>query len=134
MRIGWTRISDPFKKEKSPHKFVLCRCVCGKEAAIRLTPDGNLRSKSCIKCIRHFAKQRTAKHGHCRGDTPTMTYSHWQRMRYRARSRCEPLEPKWQRFLGFLEEMGERPSRTAVLRRMNEGLGWVAGNVAWVEI
>jgi hypothetical protein len=128
-RQGWIRISEQFKLGN--HRYVICRCDCGVTKRVRLKPDGSLRSKSCLQCFRFFAKKKKAKHGHCRGDTVTPTYRAWTRMKYRA---GPSLEPRWHRFATFLEDIGERPTRTAALRRADASEGWTFGNVHWVEV
>lgn len=106
-------------------------CECGKTSR---PTHSNLvagRSQSC-GC-------RAVKHGH---SNRTLTYSSWQAML----SRCSNPNARdyerygkagisvcqeWNDFRVFLEEMGERPSRSHTIDRLNGSLGYFNANCRW---
>jgi len=110
----------------------LCRCDCGREAKVR---GGDLRRKDdrAIRMCSHCGKQASKTHGHA--GVYSLTYSSWHSMltrvrrepRYQRLGVCE----RWRTFANFLADMGERPSKSHSIERLNGNLGYFPLNCRW---
>lgn len=128
------------------HHYWLCLCQCGNYGRVN---QGNLtkrKSTSCGCAQRDLIAQRNRKtkviHGHQVGVNDSSvqgryslrspTYSTWVNLS--GNKRGEVTE-KWLGeggFIRFLEEVGERPSKSYQLQRLKEDKRWEKSNVRWV--
>ena len=81
-------------------------------------------------------------HGHnCRGNRST-EYEIWAGIRKRVNNKRDKLypyyggrgityDPRWEDFLVFLEDVGERPSNKHSLDRVDNNKGYFASNLRW---
>jgi hypothetical protein len=109
----------------------LCRCNCGNEKAVRggnLT-SGHVSSCGCWKI----------------GTTGNITYSSWASMRSRCNSPTNPNYPRyggrgikickrWDSFLLFVEDMGERPSTEYSIDRIDNDGHYCPSNCKWSTV
>lgn len=101
----------------------LCKCDCGVEKEI----IGNQLSNGCTNSCGCLAVEVTVARSVTHGCSQTPTFKTWVSMR----RRCRPVgtartkrygdrgiwvDPRWERFENFLEDMGERPPGTSIDR------------------
>src|SRR3990167_3632980 len=115
---------------KSTESLWRCRCDCGGE---RITPAGPLRYGRTTSCGCNRRRSRT-RHGHAgnahKRIKPSPTYTAWRSMRVRCtKPKCAPYAryggrgikvcDRWRKFENSLADMGERPTPTHSLDRIN---------------
>lgn len=121
----------------------LCLCKCGK----RTTVCGQDLRKGGIKSCGCFGRARTArdsfKHGHAVGGVTTAEYRAWHSMISRC---CNPNAENFQNYGGrgiivcnrwlesfnnFYADMGDRPSPSHSLDRIDNNKGYYKDNCRW---
>lgn len=107
-----------------------CRCECGTETDVLTSnlTSGTTKTCGCSRLdperIRAVAEANT-KHGHTPTTSPT--YRSWMSMRRRCVSRTGyvdrgiTVDPRWDSFVNFLADMGERPDDHTLDRIDNDG-------------
>lgn len=110
------------------------RCECG---AVRDVPNDRLRAGTQVSCG-CWGKSVRTKHGAYK----TKLYSVWQAMRRRCENQTDPGYPnyggrgitvcdRWQEFENFRADIGERPSKSHSLDRINNDGPYAPWNVRW---
>lgn len=120
-----------------------CLCECGKSVVVERGGLVSGKSKSCGCLKSELARWRKTTHG-WRHDK-TGTHRSWRSMKGRCLNKrdhayaayggrgitvCE----KWMEFVGFLEDMGARPSLEHSLGRKNNDGAYCKGNCSWETI
>ena len=113
------------------------RCDCGREvtAVLNGVRTGNVRSCGCLRSEASAARVRT------HGMTRSRTYRIWRHMLNRCRMQQHPKWHRyggrgiavceaWQRFEGFLADMGEAPAGLSI-ERVDNDRGYEPGNCRW---
>lgn len=112
----------------------LCSCTCLNTTIV----SGNALAKGNTKSCGCLQSQSAIKHS--RSKTPE--YNSWASMRYKCNSpSCKSYKDyggrgikvceRWDDFLAFLEDMGEKPSPRHCLTRKNNNLGYFKENCEW---
>lgn len=112
------------------HKVWKCQCDCG---TVKLLDSTSLRNGNTLSCgclIKDVAKVH--------GLSKSPSYSIWVNIRQRVNPASKGyrpgivVDPRWVSSLdAFLEDVGERPNGSAVLRRRNLKEGFFKANCYW---
>ena len=132
-------------KDKRGKILWSCRCVCGKEKAVRSDRLKSGATRSC-GCLQREAVARIQEenitHGHARRGNVTKTRQAWNHMKQRCYNpkdtgykhyggRGIQVCDRWlDSFENFLEDMGEVPYRLT-LERVNNNGNYEPGNCKW---
>ena len=106
----------------------LCSCECGNEHVATTNGLRTGRVKSC-GCLR---RENQSKQARTHGQTGTPEHWTWLSLRKRCTSegnrdyprwggRGITVDPRWDDFVNFLEDMGPRPEGTSIDRIDNDG-------------
>lgn len=119
----------------------LCRCSCGQRKIVvgRNLKSGNTQSCGCLQNTNRI------KHGHSTRSKVSTTYESWHQMiqrctnfknkkyqRYGGRGIvvCE----RWGKFLNFLIDMGEKPTKNHSIDRINNDGDYCKSNCRWATM
>lgn len=140
----WTLLSES-AKTRSNHKRYLCRCECGVVRTVRMIHLKSGASKSCGCLKREICAEsgrRNRIHGNA-GERATLTYKSWRAMTQRC---CNPKNAgysiygakgisvcdRWKTsFQNFLADMGERPTASHSIDRINPRGQYDPANCRW---
>ena len=121
-----------------PRRFLtLCSCGTRQEVLGHLLVSGGTKSCGCLqRDVRSRTDNKPTTHGESRGGRSgqTPTYRAWIEMRDRVRHNPRyaglRVEARWDDYLAFKEDMGERPAGTS-LDRIDGTLGYSKANCRW---
>ena len=122
----------PYDKDVAGIRW-LCRCECGNTKVVRGSSLRNGSTKSC-GC---YNKDSHIKHGY----DGTPTYKSWCSMKERCNNKNHIANERygklgyakrWDKFINFLADMGERPNGKT-LDRIDNGKGYSRANCRWVS-
>lgn len=129
------------KSDKNGQSYWRCVCECGKEIETRSSSliNGHTKSCGCLKSDFAASSARAIKHGRSR----TPVYNIWKCIK----ARCnKPSHDAFERYGGrgiticerwensfdnFLSDMGERPSSSHSIDRINNDIGYNKDNCRW---
>jgi hypothetical protein len=122
--------------------FWICICECGNTKSIRGTSLRANVTSSCGCLQKETSSQRSLKHGMF----GTASYRSWAAMLQRCRdqdpespnfktyaARGITVDPKWEEFKGFYEDMGDRPEG-CTLDRVDFNKGYYKENCRWATL
>lgn len=123
-------------------KMWLCQCDCGTRKVVHQPSLRSGLSKSCGCFRREFSKAAATVHGHGNRNRKSPTYVSWGGMI----SRCQDCKnnqwenyggrgikvcSRWRNFENFLADMGERPSKSHSIDRLNADGDYEPSNCRW---
>src|ERR1035441_1938363 len=116
-------VLNPTGIDKRGKMYWECLCECGNKTIVSASYLRNGKIKSC-GCLRK--EGNNTKHQHTSGShTPSPTYNSWRKAKQRCNNpnnrdwhryggRGIKIDPRWDSFKNFLEDMGERPDGTTI--------------------
>lgn len=139
-----------FEKSERRRRYWKCTCVCGNETVVETSKLKTGHSKSCGCLLADKNRELRQTHAHTSNGQKSLTYKSYTNMI----TRCEnprainydryggvgvTICPRWRHGEGelsgfecFLADMGERPTRSHSIDRINGSEGYQPGNCRWV--
>lgn len=127
---------------RGKHRTWLCRCDCGADTVVA---GHHLRSGATTSCGCRSAEvtaERSVTHGHKRNRRATRALACWNNMMSRCRNpknekwdryggRGITVDPRWNDFTAFLEDMGEPPPGLTLDRHPDNDGPYTKSNCRW---
>jgi len=135
-----TLLREGERRGKYKKRTVVCLCECGDEVEISLDQWTRKRSVSCGCYQRNIMKER-ATHSLSK----SAEYKVWQGMKgrchnpnhadyYNYGARGVTVSDEWKEiFETFISDMGNRPTPTSTIERVDGLLGYCKENCCWIE-
>lgn len=135
-----TLIREGERRGEYKRRTVVCLCECGNEVEITLDQFVRARSVSCGCYLKSIMKER-ATHSLSK----SAEYKVWQGMKgrchnpnhtdyYNYGARGITVSDEWKEsFETFISDMGNRPTPTSTIERVNGNVGYCKENCCWVE-
>ena len=135
-----TLLREGERRGKYKKRTVVCLCECGDEVEISLDQWTRKRSVSCGCYQRNIMKER-ATHSLSK----SAEYKVWQGMKgrchnpnhadyYNYGARGVTVSDEWKEsFETFITDMGNRPTPTSTVERVDGLLGYCKENCCWIE-
>lgn len=118
----------PYTKHRN--RMYFCECECGNTTEVY---SHSLRAGTTTSCGCFAMEARRAKAKHGRNQTDP-TYASWiaarKRVAHNPKYASLGMDPRWDDFLEFLRDMGERPAGCTLDRKDNT-LGYWPSNCRW---
>lgn len=136
-----------FSRRGSGGLIWLCRCSCGNEKEVSSSNlrSGQIKSCGCLKkeLMKSIMAERALIHGYAKQGKKTPEFKIWLKMRARCNNprhrqygdyggRGIRVCGRWDNFVKFIEDVGERPSPKHSIDRYPDNDGnYEPGNVRW---
>lgn len=140
-RFGKLVVVSEYGKDSNGAMIWHCKCDCGNEKNVLANSLKRGRCTSC-GCYNLEILRNRATHGHSRKGHTSPTYSVWQSMLNRCENKNDPIYyyyggrnikvcDRWHDFANFLADMGERPSLSMSIDRIDNNKGYCKSNCRW---
>lgn len=140
-RLTVLGLAERHIKFKNKDSYWLCQCACGKEKIINAGALKRGVTKSC-GCLNIEKTILMSKNNITHGKTNTREYSCWRGMMRRCHDEKVKDYPRygavgitvcdeWHKFENFYAALGDAPSKSHSLDRIDGTLGYFPGNVKW---
>jgi hypothetical protein len=130
----------PSSRPRSPKVIVVCDCGNSKEVGLYDLHSGHTRSCGCLR------KQVSKDYFTTHGKSKSKEYKTWARMVRRCHDenssdyglygkRGIKVQASWRNsFVEFYKHVGDAPSKSHTIDRINNDKGYEAGNVRWATV
>jgi hypothetical protein len=108
----------------------VCECVCGRHVVVRADRLKSGDKTHCGNEVHGGSNGRRVPNLTLPRHTMPLTHKTWVNI---MAQKVVWVDPRWHKFEGFLEDMGERPSVAHGIRRRNRIAGYEPGNCSWYE-
>lgn len=121
--------------------YWICKCICGTKKIIRTDTLLKETTRSCGCLQKELTKIRFDKYRYKHGKKYSKIYKIWEGMKQRCKNKKNTayanyggrgitLDPRWEKFENFYEDMGD-PGKEQMLERINNNKGYYKENCKW---